>query len=233
MGFLKENILFSFLGRTLFEVHSEQVYLASPPNRPRAEERGRGTLTCGVGILRRHRITSVLSAAVGNPNGPPNVLSGVKNPTQQRESFTRGVKFLWRNLQTARMQKRGRVTERERERRLLAMSAFLWRHPTTSVLSPPAGNPNGPPNLLSGVKKLIQQKETFTRGVNSYGATSKSPACRKEKERERERERNAYLWCRFFSDVIASLRFAYEKENESTYTAMAAQLGSTQVVRST
>ena len=74
------------------------------------------------------------------------------------------------------------------------MSAFLWRHPTTSVLSPPVGNPNGPPNLLSGVKKLIQQKETFTRGVNSYGDTSKSPACRKE----RERERNAYLWCRFF-----------------------------------
>ena len=137
--------------------------------------------------MRRHRITSVLSAAVGNPNGPPNVLSGVKNPTQQRESFTRGVKFLWRNLQTARMQKRGRVTERERERRLLAMSAFLWRHPTTSVLSPPVGNPNGPP---------IQQKETFTRGVNTYGATSKSPACRKEEERERER--NAYLWCRSF-----------------------------------
>ena len=87
---MEENILFSLLGRTLFEVHSEQVYLASPPNPPHAEERGRGTLTCGVGILRRHRITSVLSAAVGNPNGPPNVSRASKN-LPNREKVSRVV----------------------------------------------------------------------------------------------------------------------------------------------
>ena len=51
-------------------------------------------------------------------------------------------------------------------------------------------------------------------------------------KRKREREKRL-LVVSDFSDVTASLRFAYEKENESTYTAMAAQLGSTQVVKST